>query len=160
MVFSVENIPYPLIMGMSINYSTHNFNKNVIFDFVQKLEECNFDYIQCHVSKPSIKERKIYVSMEQNFENSPVYLDDYLLFSYEWRDKFAAKLHKTEFDQFEENLDIITGDIEYSNHINSKHITIPFTNNLQENIPKLAKLIKAVNYLKCSINQKITKKTY
>jgi len=144
MVFTVENIPYPLIVGISLNYNTHSFNKNIIFDFVQKLEELKLDYIQCHVSNHLIHERKNYVSMQTISEISPVYLDDYLLFSYEWRDRFAAKLHVSDFDNFEENLDIISGDMEFSNHINAKHVTIPLTTNLRENIPKVSKLIKAV----------------
>lgn len=144
MVFTVENIPYPLIMGLSVNYNTHCFNKNLIFEFVQKLEENKFDYIQCNVSMQEINEKKKFLKMDTNNESNPVYLDDYLLFSYEWRDKFATKLHQTDVESLQENMDIIMGDIEFSNHINSRHLTIPLTNNMRENIPKLTKLIKSV----------------
>jgi hypothetical protein len=144
MVFSVENIPYPLIIGVSLNYNTHNFNNNLIFDFVQKLEETKFDYIQCHVSRGELSEKKKFLKMENCLDSNPVYLDDYLLFSYEWRDRFAAKLHQADLELFQDNIDIILGDIEFSNHINSKHLTITLTGSMRENIPTLTKLLKSV----------------
>jgi len=144
MVFSVENIPYPLIIGVSVNYNTHNFNKSLIFDFVQKLEETKFDYIQCHVSRAELNEKKKFSKMETSLDSNPVYLDDYLLFSYEWRDKFAAKFHQADLEPIQDNIDIILGDMEFSNHINSKHLTMPLTNSMKENIPILAKLLKIV----------------
>ncbi len=59
MVFSVENIPYPLIIGVSVNYNTHNFNKSFLHlnkkDIIQNLNTFFSDIISKRIVSDNFK---------------------------------------------------------------------------------------------------------
>jgi hypothetical protein len=119
MGFSTEKIPYPLNFGLDLsNYEIFFDSDNVISDVASKLNDLKIDYI---ISNVSIKNQNIRHDSLQNF-TKPIFIHDYSLFSYEWKNKFIGKLHDEDVEKIKEYHDLIKIDLEYNIHISSKSI--------------------------------------
>jgi hypothetical protein len=134
MVFSKDNIPYTLSVGLDISTNKDIIKTNKLFDLISKCEEYKIDYI---ISNISINDDNTRSEIHNNF-NEPIYIDDYLLFSHEWKNSFVCKIHGEDVKHLSSKYNLILQDLEYASHISCKNIIIEFSND----IFKFLKLIK------------------
>ena len=137
MSFRDEKIPYPLHFGLDIPYNYHKFDQKIIFNYFSKLDEIKFDYLICTVSIEDLKVRTNGIS-----NNFSIYLNDYLLLSYEWKNKFVAKIHENDVTDLKNNYELIQNDMEYANHINTKYIVINFKIEMNNDLVLFSKLLR------------------
>jgi hypothetical protein len=105
---------------------------------VTKLNELKIDYL---ISNVSIKNQIIRKESIQNF-TIPIFLNDYSLLSYEWKNKFIGKTHDEDINEIKNNYELIKMDMDYCNHIGSKFIITKIYNDSEEGKYYFAKIIK------------------
>jgi type II protein arginine methyltransferase len=128
MVFTTDKIPYPLNFGLDLSRYSDLIISNsiqILPDLISKLDEQNLDYI---ISPVSLSDRETRINSIKNF-TTPIFIDDYSLFAYEWRNKFSSKIHNDDLVNLNE--DLIKMDFDYAGHIGAKYTLInldPFVN--------------------------------
>lgn len=131
MVFTTDKIPYPLNFGLDLSRYSDLIISNsiqILPDLISKLDEQNLDYIICPIS---LSDREIRINSLKNF-TSPIFIDDYSLFAYEWRNKFTSKIHNEDLINFSE--DLIKMDFDYASHIGAKFTLINLDQLVNSNI--------------------------
>ncbi len=137
MGFQDGKIPYPLYFGLDIPYYYHKLDQKTVFSYFSKLDEIKFDYL---ISNISIEDTKIRSNGVNN--NFPIYLNDYLLFSQEWKSRFVAKLHDNDCCDIKSNYEIMLNDLEYASHISTRYIIINFKIEMFNDLVIFSKLIR------------------
>lgn len=142
MVFLTEKIPYGINVGLDL--SDVYLNQS-LFDAITKLEEFQIDYLVNHVSIENSQIKKDYLNSE-NFNNT-IYLDEYLLFSNEWKNKFVGKLYDEDIQNInnKNSHELLQNDIEYNYHVNSRYIITTYPKNSNQRFSFNKLLRKFIN---------------
>jgi hypothetical protein len=132
MGFKVDNIPYGLNFGLDLE--SYNLKQEQISNAVFALEANKLDFLINPIS----------LGGHTNTTNSndiPIFLDDFMLFSYEWKDKFITKV-RTEHIMAKQ-YDLISQDIEYSYHLSARSIIMDMRKDFStEELYQLIRIMK------------------
>jgi hypothetical protein len=127
MVFMTEKIPYSLNIGVDLSYYGDlffNYSIEILPDILTKINQLNLDYFVTNISR---RDRKLDINFSSQMEiQSPIFIDDYSLFAYEWKNKHVGRIHDVDMIDFMNNQEKFKADLEYLAHINSKFILIRF----------------------------------
>lgn len=124
MPFSCHQIPYPLIIGIDISDKITNEDQTYNpFSLIKSQNFSKYDYIISPISPKNPIIRKQFLKNP----TIPIFLDDYYLFSNSiFKSQFVAKLHDNDFNNIENNQQIIIQDLNYCNHLNVAGINIKY----------------------------------
>ena len=136
MVFSSENIPFSLNVGLDFTLN-EDYSYEQSLQYISLLQQSNIDYIVSPISLKNQEIRRKIFDLEKNQndkyinENSeniintedfvkPIFVNDYQMNFFYWKNKFVSKIHNEDLTDLAKNLDIISQDLNYANYINSK----------------------------------------
>jgi hypothetical protein len=142
MGFTTDNIPYPLNIGIDISNIINALDNNLISDCVMKLEENNLDFIISPISSFNKNER----INALNEMLHPIFLDDFILLSHEWKNKFVSELHHEDLLDLSSNENLIYQDFEYANHIYCRSVIFDYISYESKELFLLSKMIKNLSY--------------
>jgi hypothetical protein len=139
MVFTTEKIPYPLNFGIDLSNYINLVNSSELYNYIQKLEENQIDFLITPISTNDQLSRG---NVLKGQFSEPIFFDDYLLFSYEWKGRIISKLHDGDLNNLNECDGLVQMDLDYSNHLCTKAISLNFPNYDSKNNFLFAKLLK------------------